>query len=170
VLGNGGDELPCLLDVENGEMLSGLPWQIDVLCRVGQEKLLTNRLPKRREEDCMRVSNRARRQLSVQQLAVERLNLCRRRVSEGSCAQTWTDVPCEQTRVVAEALGAQSRSDAEVESVIEVLVECLPEGSNVAPKVSLREHAVEVSLCSSQRTENGLADVLRFRVSGSRPT
>lgn len=68
-------------------------------------------------------------------------------------------VPCEQIRVVAEALGPQPRTGTDVEQVIEILADGLPGGKDVATEVPLREHAVEMGLCGSQLAMNEFTDV-----------
>jgi len=127
VSGDSGDELLRLLDIEHGETSSRLPRQIDILGRVRQKELPTYRLPQRREEDRVRVANRARRQISIEQLTyVESLNLRRRKLAVWPCAQSRTNVPCERGRVVAEALGPKPRASTDFKAVIEVLTEGLP--------------------------------------------
>jgi hypothetical protein len=64
------DELFGLLDIEHTESPPRLPRKIDVYRGVGENELPTYRLPQRREKDCVRVPNCARRQIPVQQLAV----------------------------------------------------------------------------------------------------
>ena len=108
----------------------------------------------------MRLANRARRQVPIEQLAVESLNLRSRTLAERSRAQSWTGIPCEQARVVAEGLGPQPRASTDVEPVIEVLADGLPGGADVATEVPLSEHAVEVSLRGVRASVNGFADVL----------
>jgi hypothetical protein len=75
----------------------------------------------------MRIPNRTCRQILVQQLAVERLDFCRRNLPKWSCSQSWTDVPAEQTRIVAEARDPQPRPGTDVEPVIEILTQILRE-------------------------------------------
>jgi hypothetical protein len=105
---------------------------------------------------------RARRQILVQQLAVERLDLRRRDLPKWSCTQSWTDIPCEQARIVAVALSPQPRPCTDVEPVVEILAQSLPRGSDVATEVSLSEHVVEMGLCRAQPAADGFADVLAF--------
>jgi len=66
-----------------GETLPRLPWQIYILDRVRQKQLPPHRLPQRRKEDCVRLANRACRQLSVEQFAVERLDFRRQTSPSG---------------------------------------------------------------------------------------
>jgi hypothetical protein len=82
----------------------------------------------------------------VQQLAVKRLNFRRRNLPERSCAKSWTDIPCEQTPIIVEALGPQPRPSADVEPVIEVLANGLPGGADVATEVPLGEHAINARM------------------------
>lgn len=118
----------------------------------------------------MSAANRARRQTSVQQLAVQGLNFGWRRPAERSCGQSRADIPCEQGRVVAEAHVTQPRPGADVEPLIEVLPDGLSRGADVPANVPLRDYVVEMGLYGAQPAVDGFADVLVPRVSGSRPT
>jgi integrase len=68
--------------------------------------------------------NRACRDLSVQQRTVERLNFRCRKLPKESRNQMRTDVPGQQARVIAEALGSQPRPSTDVKPVIEILTDC----------------------------------------------
>jgi len=72
------DELLGLLDIEHAESPPRLPRQIDGYRRVRENELPAYRLTQSREKDCVRIPNCARRQILVQQLAVERLDFNRR--------------------------------------------------------------------------------------------
>jgi len=54
-------------------------------------------------------------------------------------------VPCQQARLVAEALGSQTWPGKGVEPVIEILTNGLSGRTDVATKISLLEHAVVVA-------------------------
>lgn len=94
------------------------------------------------------------------QLAVKRLNFRRRDLPERSCAKPRTDVPCEQTPIIGEALRPQPRPSADVEPVIEVLANGLPGGADVATVVPLREHAIEVGMRGPEPAIHEFANVL----------
>ena len=79
-------------------------------------------------------------------------------------------MPCEQGRVIAEALSPQPRPGTDVEPVVEILAQGLSRGSDIPAKVTLREHVIEMSLCGPQPAVNGFADVFAFPSFGSWPT
>jgi hypothetical protein len=102
-----------------------LPGQIDGLRRIPQKEIPAYDLLERGPEDSMRIANRASRQIWVEQVAVERLDVECRYGRERLRAKDRPHVTAQQTFVIAKALGAQPRFRAKLEPPIQELIQSL---------------------------------------------
>jgi hypothetical protein len=137
-----------------------LPGQVDEVCRVRENEVPADRLLERRPQDRVGVTDRAGRQASVEQFAVERLDVERGNSRHRSRAKPRAHVTAQQPFVVLKALRAQSRLGAELEPAIQVLIQCLLRRVEIPAAISFAEHFVEMSLSVPQSAVDGLAQVV----------
>lgn len=110
----------------------------------------------------MGITDRAGRQASIEQFAVEHLDVERRNSRQSFHAELRPHVTTQQPFVVLKALRAQPRLGADLKPAIQVLIQCLLRRVQIPAPIALAEHFVEMRLSVPQSAVDGVVQVIPF--------